>query len=365
MTVIFDSELVMSSCICHQSQCTCKVHSVPLKCTFNESGLAASDEMDDIKQRKGEAEMAVVDWIYELAVHMKDDDILMSVITSGDIDAVVNHLFALSVFWPKFENGKYRNPVYVQLVKPGGHFDLYNVTGILELLQATFSDPNIGLTFSMSLCLGGNDFLPKFRGITHSRLMQAIFSDSKIREDLFQITMAVNHPTGLQVNSDMYLHLLKCLYCPKGVKASELTYDEVRQMTINPNRVRRKDVPAFRFTTEQANLRDPWLWLPPSSCMLKMCSLINCMAEYLFCAGRHDADLPDFSKTCLSVDGKTYELGEDMNCRSVDELLTSALQESRPALSRNDKSRVKRRLDLTPKKQSQKRKPMCSTPKKL
>ena len=71
----------------------------------------------------------------------------MSVITSGDIDAVVNHIFALSVYWPKYSNGKYRNPVYVQLLKPGGQFDLYNITGILEIVQCAFSDDYIGSKF--------------------------------------------------------------------------------------------------------------------------------------------------------------------------------------------------------------------------
>ena len=60
---------------------------------------------------------------------------IVSVVTSGDIDAVVIHLFALNFLW------KCDGDVYVVLQKPGHLLDIYNVTAILQLLQNTYEDP--------------------------------------------------------------------------------------------------------------------------------------------------------------------------------------------------------------------------------
>ena len=85
-----------------------------------------------VNQRKGETEMAVMDWLYNFALDMSDGNAIMSIITSGDIDAVLIHLFAISNYWPRFENRTFRNQVYVKLTKTAGFSDLYNITGIIE-----------------------------------------------------------------------------------------------------------------------------------------------------------------------------------------------------------------------------------------
>ncbi len=48
---------------------------------------------------------------------------------------------------------KYRNPVYVLLQK-AGHFDVYNITGVLELLEALFTEQRIGAYLVSYPCLG-------------------------------------------------------------------------------------------------------------------------------------------------------------------------------------------------------------------
>lgn len=360
--IIFDSELIMN-CTCKKAICTCTSFTTPVECDFDENGFVGSTKMDGIKQRKGEAEMAVIDWLYTLAVDIEDNDVIMSVITSGDIDAVVIHLFTLSVFWPKYPDGKYRNPVYVKLLKPGGHFDLYNITGILEAIQGTFKEQNIGTTVAMSMCLGGNDFLPRFKGITHQKMIQNIFGNSEVRKELFMYNTSES-PSKCEICSEVYLQLLKCLFCPKGLNPEALSYDDVRQMSIKPAINRRMESTlSFTFSSQQVNVRDPSLWLPPSSCVLKLVPLIDCMALYLFTAGQHEANLPDFTQSCLIQDGQALDLGKDSHCETLDALITVSKDDL--IIKKKQAARSKRQLELTPKKTRTKRKAVFSTPKKI
>lgn len=48
------------------------------------------------KRRKGEAEMAQVDWLLSSIPDLQHGDWIGSIVSSGDIDAVVIHSFALS-----------------------------------------------------------------------------------------------------------------------------------------------------------------------------------------------------------------------------------------------------------------------------
>jgi hypothetical protein len=320
------------------------------------------EKLHHIQQRKGEAEMAVVDWLYTLAVDMADEEAIMSIITSGDIDAVPLHMFAVGRFWPRYQNGKFRNPVYVQLQKRGGYSDIYNITGIVETLEATFREPYIGMTLSLCLCLGGNDFLPRFQGITHQKLIQNIFGKAKYRQNIFDYNCDGTVPTSSKINSAVYLEAVQAMYCPKSFDVTALTYDEVRQLTIKPVQVPRKESITFIFSDKQINVRFPTLWLPPSSCLLRLIQLQNCFFSYMFTAGIHDAKLPDFSQSCLSQGGKTYDLGVDAYCKSLDSLLPLNEQ----ILNQKKKSRQsKRGLDSTPPKKLRKKRATFSTPKKI
>ena len=164
-------------------------------------------KMNEMVQRKGEAEMAVADWLYTLALDLEDDEAILTVITSGDINAILIHLFTISVFWPKHSNGNYRNPVFVKLLKAGGVFDLYNITGILEAINSVFPEPHIGKTLSLGLSLRGDDFLPRFQTMTHQKIIQLLFSDSNYRDGLFNFTSNDGVTIHGEVKIERYLKL--------------------------------------------------------------------------------------------------------------------------------------------------------------
>jgi hypothetical protein len=71
-------------------------------------------------------------------------------VSSGDIDAILLHLFAISHQWPRNEGGFFKKPNHL--------YDIYNITTILELLEHKTSDKYIGIKVAVGLSLGGNDF---------------------------------------------------------------------------------------------------------------------------------------------------------------------------------------------------------------
>ena len=72
-------------------------------------------QLNRIKQRKGEAEMAQLDWLLDLQSTLADGDVVMSLVTSGDVDAIYIHMFVLCQFWERGPDNKFRYPVYVVL----------------------------------------------------------------------------------------------------------------------------------------------------------------------------------------------------------------------------------------------------------
>ena len=117
--VIVDSESVLKTdCAC-ELQCECKSeYSVPTMYQFVRNGDCHITEMLDVKQRKGEAEMAVADWLVN--IDMKDGEVAVCYVTSADIDAVYIHLYAMSRYGKRKDNGTFKNDVFVVLLKPGG-----------------------------------------------------------------------------------------------------------------------------------------------------------------------------------------------------------------------------------------------------
>ena len=69
--------------------------------------------MAEIKQNKGEAEMSVVDWLIHYQNDLKAGDIAVCYVTSADIDAVYLHLFAVSKYWQRHDDGTYKNDMHV------------------------------------------------------------------------------------------------------------------------------------------------------------------------------------------------------------------------------------------------------------
>jgi hypothetical protein len=77
----------------------------------------------------------LVDWLIQCAVSLSPGNACTSIVSSGDIDAVLLHLFAISHLWPRNEGGFFKYPVHVILKKPNHLYDIYNITTILELLE--------------------------------------------------------------------------------------------------------------------------------------------------------------------------------------------------------------------------------------
>jgi hypothetical protein len=67
--------------------------------------------LKEIKQRKGEAEMAQVDWLPTMQDDLEDNEAIVAVVTSADRDSIAIHLFSISFYWARKENGKFKNPL--------------------------------------------------------------------------------------------------------------------------------------------------------------------------------------------------------------------------------------------------------------
>ena len=362
LQLVLDSEHHLVSCTCanpQESLCTCNYHAVPILATFDSDGLASTEKLSSIKQRKGEAECAQLDWIVYYAASLVPGEVMLSIVTSADIDSVVLHLFALSDHFPRNENGTFKNDVYVMLQKTG-HFDLYNITGMLMVLEKAFHSRAIGKNLAMILCLGGNDFIPKFHSISHLKVTQLFLSQSRYRDGLFSLN------ESNVTNHDILEDFVKELYCPKSFDVNLLNYEEVRQLSIKPTKAFKKvnDMVNFNFIDGQADLRHPKLWLPPAACVHNL-ARYDAMFDYMAGLGRHDARLPDFKTTCLTkaADHTTYDLGPEAMVGSLKDLLVLNVKD---LLTRQKKVRSKRSLVLTPQKDiSSKRKPVAtSTPRK-
>ena len=159
-----DSELILTnSCSHNQEECLCayKSYVTPVRGVFSKTdGFVRKELLKEIKQRKGEAEMAQVGWLPTMQDDLEDNEAIVAVVTSADIDSIAIHLFSISFYWARKENGKFKNKVYVLLQKQKP--ELYNITGIIELLEERFGLES-ACNISIILCLGGNDFFQNIK----------------------------------------------------------------------------------------------------------------------------------------------------------------------------------------------------------
>lgn len=200
-------------------------YTIPIECKFEKEGKCNISKLN-IKHTKGEAEMAMVDWLLEFADQLKPGDACASIVTSGDIDAVVIHLFAMSFLWPRKEDGKFKNPVYVILQKAGSIFDIYNVTQLIEILESAWHEKYFAAKVAIGLSLGGNDFLLKFHNITHSKTLELFCSDA-FRTELIRIS--VDDGTCKEaIDKNTYFNFIKHLYCSQKKKTEKPSFDEIR-----------------------------------------------------------------------------------------------------------------------------------------
>ena len=187
--IIFDSELYMSKCTCDKSPCSCDQYSTPMICHFTKDGLHESNVLETVHQRKGEAECAQIDWVVHLSTMLHKDEIIMSIVSSADIDAVVLHLFAISQHMPRKDNGDFINDVYVVLKKTG-HQDIYHITGIIRALEKGFNSMTVAPKVAMALSMAGNDFLRKYYGFTHFTILRLFCQHHSFQEHLFDFKSA-------------------------------------------------------------------------------------------------------------------------------------------------------------------------------
>ena len=235
---------------------------------------------------------------------------------------------------------------------------MYNITGIILQLENFFEQKHVGAIIAISFCIGGNDFLPNFHGISHESILTAVTTDKNILSGLIRFTYK---PSGevlkCTIDEEMYLKLMKKLYCPNNLNEELLSLEEVSQLAIKP--------------PNKSEFRHPQSWMPPETALKKLCQRTQCQIDYLMTCYDHSADLPDFlSKGCLlkSKDGDVvYDLGENIHTGDKTSLLTipedhlSANLIKAKIVQRKSK---KRGLVVTPQQTGAcKRQPMISTPR--
>ena len=116
VTIDMDSELHMSKCHCNSRKCDCIPYAIPLRCQYGLDRKLKETVLMDLQQRKGEAEMAQVDWLIQCLPTLRPGEACLSVVLFGDINAIVIHMLALSYLWPRDRNGDFLHHVFVILV---------------------------------------------------------------------------------------------------------------------------------------------------------------------------------------------------------------------------------------------------------
>ena len=306
LELVIDSGLKILDCSCTPELChtSCKKYAVPLRCLFSaDKGFVKSDDIQDVKQRKGEGEMSQLDWLISSSESLAPGRSAVSIVSSGDIDAVVLHLLTVSLRWPRDSTGEFCNPVYVILCKPGERFDIYCITSILNTLEKATEDSHIGVKVAIGLCIGGNDFLPRYHVVgTHSKVLRLLTENKDFLENLIHLSP----DKSVTLEKHKYEEFIKQLYLPKK-DTSNMSFEEVRKNTI---------------IGKDGKTNNAERWLPPHTCVVRMADLTSVVIEYITTAGTHDANMPDFKKAnCFKVteSGKVmYDFGQDAHQEQIE-----------------------------------------------
>ena len=209
-------------------------------------------------------------------------------------------MFAISLFWPRNDDNTFKHSVYLWLSKKKP--DLYNITDIILLLEKFFEFKYVGAVIAICLCIGGNDFLPNFHSVSHDYVLTTVTTDRNMLSNLVNFNYTASGDVT-SIVEEVYLKMIKKLYCPKNLNDALLSMEDVRQMSVKlPN----KNV-----------FKHPQSWMPPESALRKLCRLTQCQIDYLMTSYNHSAELPDFlASGCLlkSNDGDIiYNLGENIH----------------------------------------------------
>ena len=343
--LIVDSELHVQKCQCQDDSCSCQPYCTPIACAYSDSESRPKCELlQTVKQRKGEAEMAIVDWLIDSQDQLKQGQVAVSIVSSGDIDAIYIHLFAVSRRWKRDEKHQFINPVYVILQKPAGKLDIYNITGMLALFERYYCDINIGTTLSIGLCVGGNDFIPKLYQMSHDRILKLLASSPWLRLNLCHTDNG-----KLILNQDCLVQLYKTLYCPKKYCCDSLTFENVRAISIS----KRPDASAKGgYSTN-----DPRKWLPPETAIRRLGELLQLQMTYLQSAGNHEAECLDVMQTHTLRQNSSGEMEYDFGSESRFQSL-EALPVFKPPVLKTKK----RQQNTTPQKGRRRKRIVTSTP---
>jgi hypothetical protein len=164
--------------------------------------------------------------------------------------------------------------------------------------------------------------------------------------------------TLVNFNTEIYTEFLKHLYCPKMFNPSTLTFEEVRQMSIQLPTSKSKEV-----------VRNAQLWMPPKSVIERLSRNVSSLINYYMSAGRHFALLPDILTTggCLTklLSGETeYDFGPEAYAKDVQSELKICEEDLMQKMNAAKKKSTKRKIPRTPQKPKRwKLKPQTSTPK--
>lgn len=362
LLIDIDSEMLIEGCQCGTTstkdiKCSCDIFTTPVRAEFGPNGFIKQHKLTHIKQKKGEAEMAICDWLRDSVSDLKNGEGVVGYVTSGDIDAVVIHLFALSLHWPRKPDCSFCFPVYIVLQKADQEHDIYCITRMIEIIEkkhGVFS----GLQIAVGLAMGGNDFFPKFYGKSHKKMLQ-LFVENHYMWSMLDIVRNENGiPVSATVNENVFISFIKHVYCQSTCNPEKLTFEAVRQNTIK--------------RPKQTGFRPPNQWLPPQSALLQLAMLLECQIEYLFTAWHPDMRVPEFGeKGCLKVseDGFVeYDLGENVRIKDPEELLVMSDKELEDAMKYAKKKpmqqRAKRVTHETPQRNRKTRRQLItSTPR--
>ena len=361
LQIDIDSEMLMEDCQCGtiavKDPCACDAFTIPVRAEFGPHGFVKQTKLSHIKQRKGEAEMAMVDWLRDCLQDLNDEEGVVAYVTSGDIDAVVIHMFALSIHWPRRNDSSFCYPVYVVLQKLEGQHDVYCITRIIEIIEKRYGIFS-GVNIAVGLAMGGNDFFPKFHGKSHKKMLQT-FVENHYMWSLLDIGRDDDGiPVRATVNNSVFVNYIKHVYCQSINDPQKLSFEALRQSTIKMPR--------------QSRFKPPNHWLPPKHALHQLALLLECQVEYLFTAWQPDTKVPNFAaKGCLKVndDGFVqYDLGEEVRVEKQEELLVLTDEELNNSLKASRRKptghTAKRGTQETPQKRIKiKRQLITSTPR--
>ena len=168
---------------------------------------------------------------------------------------------------------------------------------------------------AVGLNLGGIDFLPKFYGISHATKLDIFLKHEQIYNNLIHIITENNKILSVDFSSNVYKDFMKHVYCPILFNPSSLTYQEVRQISIQIPNPKKKEV-----------RRNPQLWMPPELVVEQLSKNVSCLIQYYLSAGNHSAQLPDFLTNGCLTKTKTgeieYDFGEHAYISDLQSLLT-------------------------------------------